>query len=100
MRLEKYCNEIAQHEVANGFNLEGQPTFETAVSIACRKEQSDRIIRSVAGADISAREIRATSRYFTVVTVTEGDLLDGQKVLRASQYKGRTGTIEGYEVYV
>lgn len=96
MKITKYCNETAQLQTLTGtYNTEGQPQHGTAVTISCRKERSGKVIK-----DIDGQEHKATSRYFTPNEVNRGDLLDGLKVISAEEYKSRTGTVEGYEVYV
>jgi hypothetical protein len=96
MKIAKYCNETAQLQTLTGaYNEEGQPQHGTATTIACRKERSGKVIK-----DIDGQEYKATSRYFTPSEVNRGDLLDGLKVISAEEYKGRTGTVEGYEAYV
>jgi hypothetical protein len=96
MRITKYLNETVAHEAQTGtFDGEGQPVYATAETIACRKEISGKVIK-----DTDGREHKATSRYFTDTAITEGDLLDSKKVISAQEYKGRTGAVQGYEVYV
>jgi len=99
MIIEKYLHDTAQYEAkTSARTAEGKTVYSTATTIACRKEGSSKVVSKISG--LENKEVKATSVYYTLLKINEEDMLDGRLVIDAREYKGRNGTIEGYESYV
>lgn len=91
--LDKYLNQTVQHYVKTGTNSAAQPTYANPVSIAARKENRIRYVRSTTG-----QQVVSNTTVFTTVAVALEDKIDGLKVIDVLNMVDRSGNVVGYEV--
>lgn len=87
-----YLNQTAEYKAQTGTNDRGQPTYETAVSIPCRREKTDKVIITSTG-----EKKQAEYWYLLRNAVSTGDILDSKVVLSVSDYPDLSGKVIGYE---
>lgn len=75
----------------------GEPEYDPAIVIKCRREGYVRDVQTNTGA-----VLRSNTRYFfdASVPIYIGDKLDGKPALAVEEYTNHLGKVEGYECYV
>ena len=75
----------------------GEPQYEDAVVIKCRRETTVQDVQTNTGAIL-----KSTTRYFTddKQSIQASDKLDGKAVLKVQEYINQFGVAEGFESYV
>lgn len=75
----------------------GDPLYENAVVIKCRRETTIQDVQTNTGATL-----KSTTRYFTddKNPIQADDKLDGKTVLKTQEYINQLGKAEGFESYV
>ena len=75
----------------------GDPLYEPAVTIKCRRETFVQEVQTNTGAIL-----KSSTRYFTDdrQTIQANDKLDGKAVLKIEEYTNQFGITEGFESYV
>ena len=93
--IKDYLNQTASHEAYSSINDYAEPSYSAAVSIACRKEGVNKLIR-----DAEGKEVVTSSRVFTETLINVKDRIDGRMILRVDPMPNLDGSISHYEVYL
>lgn len=78
-------------------DLYGDPSYESPITLKCRRERSLKDILTVTGA-----MTRSDTTYYLdeTVEIHIGDLLDGKSIIDFEEYVNEHGKTEGYRVVV
>lgn len=103
-RMTKYLKQSCTYERtqrdASGkvlLDKYGEPLYESAVTIKCRREVTIQDVQTSTGA-----VLKSSTRYLTddKYHIQAGDKLDGKFVLKVQEYVNQFGAAEGFESYV
>lgn len=103
-RMSKYLRQKCTYEkllrgVDGAILLDkfGEPQYEAAEEIKCRRETFIQEVQTNTGAIL-----KSSTRYFTDdrQTIQANDKLDGKAVLKVQEYTNQFGITEGFESYV
>lgn len=78
-------------------NIYGEPAFQPAITIKCRRERSFKDVLTVTGA---MKQSAITYYLDEAQPIQLGDLVDGKPVIDFEEYTNENGKTEGYMVVV
>lgn len=97
-RMLKFLKQTAQLERVKlstegtpVLNVYGEPEYEIAKPVPCRREKHIKDVMMSNGATV-----QSSTQYYTVAEVGMNDRLDGKVVLTIKEYVDGTGNIIGY----
>lgn len=72
-------------------NTHGELTYDTAITIPCRRERYIRDVEMESGS-----VLKSSYQYYTVIEIGMNDKLDNLVVLSGEEYTNSRGLVEGY----
>jgi len=93
--LNAYLNNRIEHFKRTGLDEFGQPQYADAVSIKCRIENKQKLIRKPDG-----ETSMSDTRIITNVPVASGDKIGERVVIAIEDMTGLPGKAIGYKIYL